>query len=518
MLSLPFERMLLVGSTGFIGSRILGELAESKTPLAALVRGENDEQARLRIAFMLKQQGRSLADNGSSNKIIAGDLLKKQFGLSAAAYQALASSIDCVINISGCTQFDSTPDGEPALTNVEGLQRLIEFASEAGAAFHHFSTAFICGHHTGLWPETGLEPVDYRNDYEQSKWEGEQLLHEAVRGGQLPSLTVYRPSITVSDAADCPMPGQQGISQLIKTVAMISRLTRKGARSGSKRRFDTRQIRICARPDDPVHLAPLGWVVRVFLYLLARPSLHGQVYHLALAEPPMVDELRQAVEQRFELQMGAYTDEPLWDSTDREGLEERFYGSLMGVRHYFRQRMQFSSRNLQQALEGSELGYPCYDDALWNSLFDAVLGNSKQAESPPKPKVKTAAGKTADACHGYFNSWLPRFAPQSKLRQLKSLTVDIGFWLEDGGDWTCRFQEGELSSIARGAELSEVGAGYRANGAAFLDVVCGRIEPQDIFYSGRATIVGDIETGLKFAMILYEFVGEFPYRPTDAKG
>jgi nucleoside-diphosphate-sugar epimerase len=502
-MNLPFEGLLLVGGTGFIGSRILGELSELNIPLATLVRGENDEQARQRIVFILKQQCRSVAGNGFLTKVVAGDLAKTRFGLSPAVYEALTASIDCVINVSGCTQFDSSPNGEPTLTNVAGLRQLIAFASEAGAAFHHFSTAYVCGQHTGLWPETGSEPVDHRNDYEHSKWEGEQLLADAVRSGQLPSLTVYRPSITVSDSADCPMPGQQGISQLVKTLAMIARITGKESKSGSKRRFDTRQLRLCARPDDPVHLAPLGWVVKVFLYLLARPALHGQVYHLALAEPPTVDELRKAVEKRFELQLGAYTDDPLWENSDREGLEEKFYGSLMGVRHYFRQRMRFSSRNLPQALEGSALGFPRYDDAMWNSLFDAVLGNSRKADSPAKPKAKPAADSTTDACRGYFNCWLPRYAPQSKLRHLKSLTVDIGFWLEDGGDWTCRFKEGELCSIESGAELSEVGAGYRANGSAFLDVVCGRIEPQDIFYSGRATIVGDIETGLKFAMILY---------------
>ncbi len=45
---------------------------------------------------------------------------------------------------------------------------------------------------------------------------------------------------------------------------------------------------------------------------------------------------------------------------------------------------------------------------------------------------------------------------------------------------------------------------------AFWRAVAGEVTGAELFLSGDARIEGDIERGLKFAMILEQFVREFP--------
>jgi len=53
---------------------------------------------------------------------------------------------------------------------------------------------------------------------------------------------------------------------------------------------------------------------------------------------------------------------------------------------------------------------------------------------------------------------------------------------------------------------------YRTTPIAFWRAVAGEVTGAELFLSGDARIDGDIERGLKFAMILEQFVREFPCR------
>ncbi len=501
--------ILLTGATGFIGSEVLQRLLDAGHSPVVLVRGESGEHAAERLSRALEAVRPGDFGRVSRCHVLAADLRQQLLGLSKTEVEKLAETVDTVISVAACTSFDSRPDGEPWATNVEGLGRLTDFALQAGAAVHHFSTAFVCGDRPGCWPESPAEPGEHHNAYEASKWAGEQLLRDAASRG-LTSLTVYRPSITISDRAGQALPGEHGISVLVNSLRTAARLVGRRQGGGHGQQVDLRQLRVDAGPQNPVHLAPVGWVSDVFLHIFSDPSLHERTYHLALSEPPTVDQLRQALESCLNIDLGPYTDEDLWNGESCSGiLETRFYRLAHSLRHYFRQSMSFSTENLDEALSGSPLAGLRFREEWWPTIFESTATRPERVTG----KRKTQNRDPGIECRDYFERWLPDRAPRSELTRLTSLTVDVGFWIRGAGRWTLRFRSGQLEDVERTASAARVRTGFRTGLDTFQDVVSGKLAPQQAFLTGRAEIVGDVEAGLKFAMILQQFVREFPWTP-----
>jgi nucleoside-diphosphate-sugar epimerase len=64
--------------------------------------------------------------------------------------------------------------------------------------FVHVSTAFVCGNRSGdIFEHDTGKPRTFSNSYEQTKWEGEQLVRSLMP--ELPT-TIVRPSIVVGDS------------------------------------------------------------------------------------------------------------------------------------------------------------------------------------------------------------------------------------------------------------------------------------------------------------------------------
>jgi len=490
----------------FIGREILVRLLEAGHCPVLLVRGDSSVHAVERIRRAMETVRPDQPGLADQCRVLTADLRAEGLGLSPALRRELAGSVDTVISVAACTSFDARPDGEPEASNVVGLGRLLTLAEEAGAAMHHFSTAFVCGDRSGCWSETEAEPGLHHNAYETSKWKGEQLLRQADGRG-LSSLTIYRPSITVTTGEGPPMPAEHGISILVNSLRTAAKLIGRRQKSGEQGRVDLSRLRVDAGPQNPVHLVPVDWVADVFAHIFARPEFHGRNYHLALDRPPVVDQLRRAIEGYLNIGLGPYTDEDLWEGQSSSGsLETRFYRLARSLRHYCRQSMSFGSAHLDEALEGSGLAGIGFDDAWWPAIFQAIDGKPERKNDTER---KTAG--TNVRCGEYFESWLPEHVTHSSLGTLTALTVDVGFWIEGAGQWTLSFREGQLEQVERTASEERVCTGFRTGPDTFDEVVSGRLDPQQAFFTGRAEIVGDVEAGLKFAMILQEFVREFPW-------
>ena len=76
-----------------------------------------------------------------------------------------------------------------------------------------------------------------------------------------------------------------------------------------------------------------------------------------------------------------------------------------------------------------------------------------------------------------------------------------------GGQWSCRWEGGELVEIRRGLDERAV-ATYRTDIATFEDVVQGRQDPQQAFFEERVTISGNLEIALKLATLFHQFLRE----------
>jgi thioester reductase-like protein len=177
-------------------------LERGSRPVTCLVRAESDEAARTRLNKILD----GLIANGAELfehriEAVAGELTSPDLGLDAATRERLAEETTTIIHCAASVSFD-LPLEEARSVNVAGTDRMLDFAKlthERGGLerYAQVSTAYVAGTHTGRFTEDDLDVGQgFRNSYEQSKFESEQLVRS--KGAELPWI-ILRPSIVVGD-------------------------------------------------------------------------------------------------------------------------------------------------------------------------------------------------------------------------------------------------------------------------------------------------------------------------------
>ena len=187
--------ILLTGSTGFVGRRLLSELLKQTSgTIVCLVRAASEADAQAR--------GREISRN-LRVVFVPADLEKRKFGITDLAWDTLASRVSEIYHCAASVSFD-LPLEESRRINVVGTQSLLSLALSAAThghfcRFHHVSTAYVAGKKRGVVSPDYLpdhrDSSKFRNSYEQSKAEAESLLRNQ---SEVP-VSIYRPSIITGD-------------------------------------------------------------------------------------------------------------------------------------------------------------------------------------------------------------------------------------------------------------------------------------------------------------------------------
>ena len=194
--------VLLTGATGFVGMEVLARYLErSDRELYVLVRAPDDEAAAARLrTTMGVLYGREDAHAGRVSAV-AADIERDGLGLPRERRDSLAERVSDIVHSAASVSF-SLPLEESRQVNVVGTRRLLDFAREAESRggltrFAYVSTAYVAGTHEGDFREDQLDVgQDFRNAYEQSKFEAETLVREEA--DRLP-VQIFRPSIVVGE-------------------------------------------------------------------------------------------------------------------------------------------------------------------------------------------------------------------------------------------------------------------------------------------------------------------------------
>jgi thioester reductase-like protein len=189
--SKPMAGVVLTGATGFVGSELLARFLErGDRHVYALVRASDDEAAAAR----LPKHERLTA--------VPADIERPGLGLDQHRADAIAEDASTVVHCAASVSFDYDLE-KSRRVNVDGTRHVLELAercAERGDGLErlsYVSTAYVAGAHRGVFTEDQLDVgQDFRNPYEQSKFEAETLIRERADG--LP-LQVLRPSIVVGD-------------------------------------------------------------------------------------------------------------------------------------------------------------------------------------------------------------------------------------------------------------------------------------------------------------------------------
>jgi thioester reductase-like protein len=383
---LDARRILLTGSTGFLGSRLAADLlTSSSAELVCLVR-PGSASANERVRAALNQWSVDLDGFAARVHIIGGDLSQPQLGLDRVTFAGIGQGLDGILHAGASVNWVGS---YAALrdANVAGTRELLRLACLGGTPFHFVSSISTC--YSTSAPRTvdetfdGLEHLEgVYLGYAQTKIVSEALVREAARRGLL--ATIYRPSLISGDSRTGSFNRDDLLSLMIKGVV---------------------EMGVAPDLDWTLDCQPVDVVSRQILQLSAQP---GRLFHLVHDRPRHWREcllwMRLA---GYQVRLLAY---PEWLRVLDEHTRPGAPGSptLRPLRAFFLERLtsaegltrpelyEESRRTTAVAQRTTALLHsrstetPPLDAALLDRYFDA-FANSGHLSAPARPRRQCAA-------------------------------------------------------------------------------------------------------------------------------
>ena len=256
--------LFLTGGTGFVGAFLLHELLhQTDAELFCLVRTKDEAAGQKRLQQNLADYG--LWDEECSHRIIAvpGDLALPRFGLSQAAYEHLANTVEVIYHNGAVVNF-MYPYTLLEAANVLGTQEVLRLACESTVKPVHYvstiSTFSLAEYRSGDILHEHDQPrqsPQSAQGYALSKWVAEQLVMDAKERG-LP-VSIYRPGLVTGHS-------QSGIGQINDFMWQVIRLG----------------ISMEAFPETNIFLrmTPVDYVVKALVHISRRDKALGKHFHL----------------------------------------------------------------------------------------------------------------------------------------------------------------------------------------------------------------------------------------------
>jgi len=506
--------ILLTGATGFLGRYLLRHLLSAGHGVGVLVRDSGKQAAAERVAELVASLSEGVGRELPCPVMLSGELGQRGLGLTLVDRQWLGRNCSAVVHAAGDLSFQARTDGEPWRTNVQGTNELLRVCGQLGLSeFHHISTAYVCGRRRGTIGEEDREcGQGFHNPYEESKFEAERAVR--LTGGL--RATVYRPAVIVGDSRTGYTSSYAGLYRFLELAA---RLAEAEAGWPADRRRDAGgllparrlPLRLPLTGDERSNLVPVDWVARAVVSLVGRPSWHGHTFHLVSQAPVALRVILETAAQELRIEGVEFAGRNAGEDTGRLG--QLFQDGLRQYWPYLADQPVFLCQNTRAALP--DLAPPAMDGPMLRRLIRFAI-----ADGWGRARSRAADDSACQArqllCATYIEQVFPRQARQSPLARLAGLNLMVALDIRGpgGGQWSCRWINGELSCISRGlepgAELT-----YHTDTATFEAVVQGRQSPQQAFFEERIAIRGNVETALKLAVLFDQFLREISFPPAD---
>jgi predicted lipid carrier protein YhbT len=262
-------------------------------------------------------------------------------------------------------------------------------------------------------------------------------------------------------------------------------------------------LRLPLSGTETWNLVTVDWVSHAIVELMLRPECHGRTYHLVSPAPVPTSFLKDVGATELNMHGVEFAGSGLLTQPSR--LEELFFAGIEEYWPYLSGNPVFSTKNTTEGLPHFPL--PVFDRALVERLIRFAVAHrwgrsSRPAKVTPEPVI-------ASGCANYIEEVFPKQAQRSQLaREARlDLTVSIELKGPGGGEWSCQWCKGELVGVRHGL-CDKAAVVYHSDAATFEKLIQGRATAQDAFLEEKITITGNLETGLKLAVLLGKFLAE----------
>lgn len=268
---------LLTGATGLLGEYLVRDLLRTGTRLALVVRPGRKATIHERVETMMHMWEGQGGQPLQRPVVFQGNVAEPNLGLDDESRCWIRDHCHRVLHNAAVLTFHGEDrNGDPWRTNLTGTRNVLQLCRESGIDdLHYVSTAYVCG-----LPRAGKIVMEdeldvgqeFRNDYERSKYEAEQLVRA---DDSIKTLTVYRPAIIVGDSKSGYMATYHGLGMYLKLMSvMIWNLEPddNGVRHTP--------LHLPCTGDEPRNPISVDWTSEVMCRLFNNPAAHGGTYHI----------------------------------------------------------------------------------------------------------------------------------------------------------------------------------------------------------------------------------------------
>jgi nucleoside-diphosphate-sugar epimerase len=354
---------LFTGVTGLVGGELLQRLVNSNPDRRVIILARNPSKV-------------TLPDQNGRLTVVEGDLTKPRLGLRFGALRRIKKEVTEIIHCAAQTRF-GLPIEEARATNTYGTSNVLNIARECKRLekLAHLSTVYVAGRTTGRIPEAPLGDCDgFVNTYQQSKYEAEQLVFEAM--SEIPTV-IYRLSTIIGESETGRVRQYNYFHQLLRLFA--------------------RNV----LPIVPGNLSwqtdviPTEWSIAALAFLYEQRFVAGEVLNVCagVENSPRMREVKDTSQELFErhplIQKWLPITEPKFVSLAEydEYVEKSLRGDdkllikILGLLNKFLPQMginqSFDNQRLETRLEGSGLIMPpfgSYFNKVMNYCLDTDWG------------------------------------------------------------------------------------------------------------------------------------------------
>jgi nucleoside-diphosphate-sugar epimerase len=324
--------IFLTGATGFLGGRLIQNLARKGHTLYVLARN-------LKKAEQLLQK---TADSKSDIHIIQGDITAPHLGMNKETEQELKGKIDVFYHMAALVKFDMELKDELFQINYNGTKHALDAAKMMGVShFYYVSTAYTLGKDELAKEELHSIDREFNNPYEESKCKAEHLCMEYKPSFHI---TILRPAIIIGDSKTGEADSKFTLYGLLRSLEVFKkRFQRKG--------FENHVFHLLCEEGSTQNLVPVDYVADVLSGVLEK-GRENNIYHITNSHPPFSADVFQIMRRKAGLslfKLAPYAYEPFLNE------EEKLLNRVIEVyKNYLNRNIVFDDSNTQELL--MELG------------------------------------------------------------------------------------------------------------------------------------------------------------------